>query len=71
MKNEPGAVCSVGCVVDGGRFGDEGGGPPWTTVGATFRNDLNPTYSVSRACMIMSTRGGIYLGHNLTNFSEI
>jgi hypothetical protein len=29
-------------VVDGGRFGD-GGGPPWTTVGVTFRNDLNPT----------------------------
>jgi len=48
VKNDPGAVCSVGCEVDGGRFGDEGGGPPWTTVGVTFRNDLKPTYSVSR-----------------------
>jgi hypothetical protein len=70
VKNDPHAVWRVGCVVDGGRFGDEGG-PPWTTVGVTFRNDLNPTYSVSRTRMFVSMKGGIYLGHNLTNFSEV
>jgi len=67
VKNDPGAVCEV----DGGRFGDEGGGPPWATVGVTFRNDLNPTYFVSRTRMIMSKKGKVYLGHNLTNVSEV